>query len=80
MGYVSGPEFRGRGFGVTAARALAARAVASGQVDHVLAHTCPARVRRLVYLCRAASSTPTTRRTPRLEMDPTVRQVGCPKA
>ena len=35
------PEFRGRGFGAAAARALVERAVASGEVDHVLAHTLP---------------------------------------
>ena len=41
IGYEIAPEFRGRGFGVAAARALVERAVASGQVDHVLAHTLP---------------------------------------
>lgn len=41
IGYEIAPEFRGRGLGVAAARALVARAVASGEVDHVLAHTLP---------------------------------------
>jgi len=41
IGYEIAPEFRGRGFGAAAARALVERAVASGQVDHVLAHTLP---------------------------------------
>jgi RimJ/RimL family protein N-acetyltransferase len=41
IGYEIAPEFRGRGFGVAAARALIDRAVASGEVDHVLAHTLP---------------------------------------
>ena len=41
IGYEIAPEFRGRGFGSAAARALVERAVASGEVDHVLAHTRP---------------------------------------
>ena len=41
IGYEVAPEFRGRGFGVAAARALVERAVASGEVDHVVAHTLP---------------------------------------
>ena len=41
IGYEIAPEFRGRGFGAAAARALVGRAVASGEVDHVLAHTRP---------------------------------------
>ena len=41
IGYEIAPEFRGRGFGAAAARALVDRAVASGEVDHVLAHTLP---------------------------------------
>ncbi|MBX6750873.1 MAG: GNAT family N-acetyltransferase [Micromonosporaceae bacterium] len=41
IGYEIAPEFRGRGFGTAAARALVERAVASGEVDHVLAHTLP---------------------------------------
>jgi len=41
IGYEVAPEFRGRGFGAAAARALVARAVASGEVDHVVAHTLP---------------------------------------
>ena len=39
IGYEVAPEFRGRGFGIAAARALVERAVASGEVDHVIAHT-----------------------------------------
>ncbi|NHC14323.1 GNAT family N-acetyltransferase [Motilibacter deserti] len=41
IGYEIAPEFRGQGFGAAAARALVERAVASGEVDHVLAHTLP---------------------------------------
>jgi len=41
IGYEIAPEFRGQGFGAAAARALIDRAVASGEVDHVLAHTLP---------------------------------------
>jgi len=41
IGYEIAPEFRGRGFGAAAARALVDRAVASGEVDYVLAHTLP---------------------------------------
>ncbi|MFT4201034.1 GNAT family N-acetyltransferase [Gordonia sp. (in: high G+C Gram-positive bacteria)] len=41
IGYEIAPEFRGLGFGVGAARALVDRAVESGQVDHVVAHTLP---------------------------------------
>jgi [ribosomal protein S5]-alanine N-acetyltransferase len=41
IGYEVAPEFRGQGFGAAAARALVERAVASGQVDHVVAHTLP---------------------------------------
>ena len=41
IGYEVAPEFRGRGFGAAAARALVERAVASGEVDHVIAHTLP---------------------------------------
>lgn len=41
IGYEVAPEFRGQGFGSAAARALVDRAVASGEVDHVLAHTLP---------------------------------------
>ena len=41
IGYEVAPEFRGRGLGVAAARALVDHAVASGEVDHVLAHTLP---------------------------------------
>ena len=39
IGYEVAPEFRGRGFGAAAARALVVLAVASGEVDHVVAHT-----------------------------------------
>jgi [ribosomal protein S5]-alanine N-acetyltransferase len=35
------PQFRGQRLGVAAARALVERAVASGEVDHVIAHTLP---------------------------------------
>lgn len=35
------PAFRGQGFGSAAARALVERAVASGEVDHVIARTLP---------------------------------------
>ena len=41
IGYEIAPEFRGRGFGAAAARALVERAVTSHEVDHVLAHTLP---------------------------------------
>jgi [ribosomal protein S5]-alanine N-acetyltransferase len=41
IGYEIAPEFRGRGFGSAAARALVEGAVASGEVDHVVAHTLP---------------------------------------
>jgi [ribosomal protein S5]-alanine N-acetyltransferase len=41
IGYEIAPEFRGQSFGTAAARALVDRAVASGEVDHVLAHTLP---------------------------------------
>ena len=41
IGYEVAPAFRGRGLGVAAARALLDRAVASGEVDHVIAHTLP---------------------------------------
>lgn len=41
IGYEIAPEFRGRGFGTAAARALVERAVSSGEVDHVVAHTLP---------------------------------------
>jgi ribosomal-protein-alanine N-acetyltransferase len=41
IGYEVAPEFRGQGFGSAAARALVERAVASGEVDRVLAHTLP---------------------------------------
>jgi ribosomal-protein-alanine N-acetyltransferase len=39
IGYEIAPAFRGRGLGVAAARALVARAVQSGQVDRLVAHT-----------------------------------------
>ena len=41
IGYEVAPEFRGRSFGTAAARALVEQAVASGEVDHVTAHTLP---------------------------------------
>jgi len=41
IGYEVAPEFRGHGFGTAAARALVESAVASGEVDHVSAHTLP---------------------------------------
>jgi [ribosomal protein S5]-alanine N-acetyltransferase len=41
IGYEIAPEFRGRGLGSAAARALVEQAVASGEVDHVVAHTLP---------------------------------------
>jgi RimJ/RimL family protein N-acetyltransferase len=41
IGYEVAPEFRGQGFGTAAARALVERAVASGEVDDVIAHTLP---------------------------------------
>lgn len=41
IGYEIAPEFRGQGFGTAAARALLEHAVASGEVDHVIAHTLP---------------------------------------
>jgi ribosomal-protein-alanine N-acetyltransferase len=41
IGYEVAPEFRGQGFGVASARALVEHAVASGEVDHVIAHTLP---------------------------------------
>jgi RimJ/RimL family protein N-acetyltransferase len=41
IGYEVAPKFRGRRFGAAAARALFERAVASGEVDHVIAHTLP---------------------------------------
>ena len=41
IGYEVAPEFRGQGLGAAAARALVARAVATGAVDHVVAHTLP---------------------------------------
>ena len=41
IGYEVAPEFRGQRFGVAAARALVERAVASGEVYVVTAHTLP---------------------------------------
>ena len=41
IGYEVAPEFRGQGFGSAAARALVERAVATGEVDHVIARTLP---------------------------------------
>jgi RimJ/RimL family protein N-acetyltransferase len=41
IGYEVAPEFRGQRLGVAAAGALVEHAVASGEVDHVIAHTLP---------------------------------------
>jgi len=41
IGYEVAPEFRGQGLGSAAARALVERAVTSGEVDRVVAHTLP---------------------------------------
>jgi ribosomal-protein-alanine N-acetyltransferase len=41
IGYEIAPEFRGQGLGVAAAGAMVERAVSSGEVDHVIAHTLP---------------------------------------
>jgi RimJ/RimL family protein N-acetyltransferase len=41
IGYEVAPAFRGQGLGSAAARALIERVVASGEVDHVIAHTLP---------------------------------------
>jgi RimJ/RimL family protein N-acetyltransferase len=41
IGYEVAPEFRRQGFATAAARAMVERSVASGQVDHVIAHTLP---------------------------------------
>jgi len=41
IGYEVAPEFRGRGLGAAAARALVDGAVRTGEVDHVIAHTLP---------------------------------------
>lgn len=41
IGYEVAPEFRGRGLGAAAARALVEGAVGTGEVDHVIAHTLP---------------------------------------
>jgi RimJ/RimL family protein N-acetyltransferase len=41
IGYEIAPRFRGRGLGTAAARALVEDAVATGEVDHVIAHTLP---------------------------------------
>lgn len=41
IGYEIAPEFRGRGFGSGAARALVEAAGSSGEVDRVVAHTLP---------------------------------------
>ncbi len=41
IGYEVAPEFRGRGFGTAAARALLEYADSTGEVDHVVAHTLP---------------------------------------
>ena len=41
IGYEVAPEFRGQGWGTASARAPVDRAVAGGEVDHVIAHTLP---------------------------------------
>jgi ribosomal-protein-alanine N-acetyltransferase len=41
IGYEVAPEFRGQGFGGAAVRTLVKHAIASGRVDHVIAHTLP---------------------------------------
>ena len=41
IGYEVAPEFRGQGFGTAAAQALVERAIESGEVDNVIAHTLP---------------------------------------
>ncbi|HEX5917355.1 MAG TPA: GNAT family N-acetyltransferase [Nocardioides sp.] len=41
IGYEVAPGFRGQGLGAAAARALVERAVATGEVDRVIAHTLP---------------------------------------
>ena len=41
IGYEVAPAFRGRRFGVEAARVLVEQAVATGEVDHVIAHALP---------------------------------------
>lgn len=41
IGYEVAPAFRGRGLGVAAARALIEHALATGEVDRVVAHTLP---------------------------------------
>ena len=41
IGYEITPDFRAKGFGAAAARTLIERAVASGEVDDLLAHTRP---------------------------------------
>ena len=41
IGYEVAPKFRGQGWGTASARALVDRAVAGGEVDHVIAHTLP---------------------------------------
>jgi [ribosomal protein S5]-alanine N-acetyltransferase len=41
IGYEIAPAFRGQGLGTAGARALVDRAVETGEVDHVIAHTLP---------------------------------------
>ena len=41
IGYEIAPEFRGQGLGTAAAMALLERAIASDEVDQVIAHTLP---------------------------------------
>ena len=65
IGYEVAPEFRGRGFGAAAARALVGLAVASGEVDHVVAHTLPGPNPSTGVLVSLASGMSPIRRTPR---------------
>jgi RimJ/RimL family protein N-acetyltransferase len=41
IGYEIAPEYRGRGYGTAAARALVETAIGGDEVDHVIAHTLP---------------------------------------
>jgi RimJ/RimL family protein N-acetyltransferase len=77
IGYEVASEFRGRGIGVAAARALVERAVASGEVDHVIAHTLPGPNPSTVFWCRWASSTSMTRKTRRSARSGSGDGLGC---
>ena len=65
IGYEIAPEFRGRGLGTAAARALVDRAVTTGAVDHVVAHTLPGPNPSTGCSSRWVSNAPASRRTPR---------------